>query len=338
MDAGPAGVVRKLHTVDCDLLHDRESAALMQAPRCLWPGSWMMVGMDEVSGVPVLEIGGSHVTAAVVSPGDWAVETVYRSKLDSQSATGKILAQLTQAADQLPLANGLAVALPGPFDYEKGVAWYRGVGKFDALYGHDLGKSLRELLKLDRVVFVNDAEAFSVGEWSAGVLRGLRRCVGVTIGTGIGTAFLLDGRVVRTGDTVPPGGELYRTSLDDRPLEDWISSRAILREYFHRTAEANPVVPGEGGIGVREIAERARAGSAVAEEVLLGAFGALAKALVPWLERFGATRVVLGGSISGAFDVVESVFPFDTLVTAGTEHSALIGAAARYAAEGPAGC
>lgn len=277
----------------------------------------------DVSGVPVLEIGGSHVTAAVVSPGKWAVETVDRTKLDSQSTAGKILAQLTAAADRLPLANGLAVALPGPFDYETGIAWYRGVDKFDALYGHDLGKSLRELLKLERIVFVNDAEAFSVGEWAAGTLRGLQRCVGVTIGTGIGTAFLLDGRAVRTGDSVPPGGELYRTSFEGLPLEDWISARAILREYFHHAAE-------EDGIGVREIAERARTGSDVAREVLLGAFEVLAEALTPWLERFGATRVVLGGSISGAFDVVEEVFPFDCSVTADTEHSALIGAAALY--------
>lgn len=276
--------------------------------------------------VPVLEIGGSHVTAAVVSTSTWDVDSVYRNKLDSQSTAGKILAQLTQAADQLPLANGLAVALPGPVDYEAGIAWYRGVGKFDALYGHDLGKSLRELLKLDRVMFVNDAEAFTIGEWSAGPLKGHDRCVGVTIGTGIGTGFLADGRVVRSGDTVPPGGELYRTDVDGHPLEDWISARAILRAYAER-------VGAEEGIGVREVADRARSGDTAAKEVLVAAFEVLANALVPWLERFGATRVVLGGAISGAFDLVSSVFPFDTVVTADTEHAALIGAAAKYTRE-----
>jgi glucokinase len=64
--------------------------------------------------------------------------------------------------------------------------------------------------------------------------------------------------------------------------------------------------------------------------VLLAAFGVLASALTPWLERFGVSKVVLGGSISGAFDIVREVFDFEVAATKDTEHSALIGAAAHY--------
>jgi glucokinase len=274
--------------------------------------------------VPVLEVGGSHVTAAVVSPDTWAVNVVERTDLESQKAAEVVMDQLAAAARKLPLASGLAVALPGPFDFQTGVAWYRGQGKFDNLYGYNVGDSLRDLLDLDQILFMNDAEAFAVGEWTAGQVRGLDRCVGVTIGTGIGTAFLADGFVVREGETVPPGGELYQTSYDGRPLEDWISARAILRAYFARTGREEPE------IGVKEIAERARAGAGDARDVLLAAFGVLASALTPWLERFGVTKVVLGGSISGAFDIVRDVFDFEVAATEDTEHSALIGAAAHY--------
>ncbi|GAB2673958.1 ROK family protein [Kribbella swartbergensis] len=274
--------------------------------------------------VAVLEVGGSHVTAAVVSSGTWDANVVERSELDSQQAAELVLDDLATAARKLPLANGLAVALPGPFDFATGVAWYRGQGKFDNLYGHNVGDGLRDLLDLDQILFMNDAEAFAVGEWTAGEVRGVERCVGVTIGTGIGTAFLADGRVVREGETVPPGGELYRTSYDGKPLEDWISARAILRAYFARTGTEEPE------IGVKEIAERARGGADDARDVLLTAFGVLAAALTPWLERFGVTKVVLGGSISGAFDLVRSVFEFDVSATEDTERSALIGAAAHY--------
>ncbi len=272
--------------------------------------------MSNEAGVAVLEVGGSHVTAAVVSPGSWEVASLRRTPLDSQTTAEQIVAQLAAAAAQLPMANGLALAMPGPFDYASGVAWYRGVDKFDSLYGFDLGQSLRTLLDVDRVVFVNDAEAFAVGEWTTGTLQGLERCCGVTIGTGIGTAFLADGRVVRSGDTVPPGGELYRTSVAGKPLEDWISSRAILRAYGDAP-------------GVKEVADAARAGDARAHQVLVDAFTVLAEALTPWLDRFGVRRVVLGGSISGAFDLVSQVFPFDVAVTEDTEHSAIIGTAVR---------
>jgi glucokinase len=274
--------------------------------------------------VAVLEVGGSHVTAAVVASGTWAVNVVERAELESRKAAEIVLGQLAAAARKLPLASGLAVALPGPFDFETGVAWYRGQGKFDNLYGYQVGDTLRDLLDLDQILFMNDAEAFAVGEWTAGEVRGLERCAGVTIGTGIGTAFLADGYVVREGETVPPGGELYKTSYDGRPLEDWISARAILRAYFARTGREEPE------IGVKEIADRARGGAADACEVLLAAFGVLASALTPWLERFGVSKVVLGGSISGAFDIVREVFDFEVAATKDTEHSALIGAAAHY--------
>ncbi len=274
--------------------------------------------------VPVLEIGGSHVTAAVVSSDTWAVKVVERTDLESQKAAEIVLGQLAIAARKLPLAKGLAVALPGPFDVETGIASYRGQGKFDNLYGYNVGDSLRDLLDLDEILFMNDAEAFAVGEWTAGQVRGIDRCVGVTIGTGIGTAFLADGWVVRAGETVPPGGELYKTSYDGKPLEDWISARAILRAYFDRTGTEEPE------IGVKEIAERARGGADDARDVLLDAFGVLASALTPWLERFGVTKVVLGGSISGAFDIVREVFDVEVAATEDTEQSALIGAAAHY--------
>ena len=120
------------------------------------------------------------------------------------------------------------MALPGPFDFATGVAWYRGQDKFDQLYGFNLGESLRAELTLDRLIFMNDAEAFAVGEWTAGEVRGVERCV-ASPSARHRYGVPRDGRVVREGETVPPGGELYRTSYDGKPLEDSISARAILR-------------------------------------------------------------------------------------------------------------
>ncbi|MET9318108.1 ROK family protein [Kribbella sp. NPDC003505] len=272
--------------------------------------------------VAVLEIGGSHVTAAVVAPGTWDVTEVHRAELESRAAAGAVVAQLADTARKLPLANGLAIALPGPFDFATGVAWYRGQGKFDQLYGFNLGAALSDELGIDRLLFMNDAEAFAVGEWTAGEVRGAARCLGVTIGTGIGTAFLADGQVVREGDTVPPGGELYKTSYAGKPLEDSISARAILRRYAESTGTEAP--------GVKEIADQARAGDQAAHAVLTACFTDLANALHPWLAVFGVTHTVLGGSISGAFDLVAPALDFPASPTEDTEHSALIGAAAHY--------
>src|SRR5262249_49394617 len=104
--------------------------------------------------------------------------------------------------------------------------------------------------------------------------------------------------------------------------EDSISARAILRAYAVRAGTEAP--------GVKDIADQARTGHAVALDVLRTAFTDLASALRPWNERFGVSKTVLGRSIAGAVDLVQSVFDFPVAATADTERSALIGAAAHY--------
>jgi glucokinase len=191
------------------------------------------------------------------------------------------------------------VAVPGPFDYQTGVARFEGVGKFDALNGVDVGEVLRrELVNRPRTVtFVNDAIAFAAGEWAFGSGRGHERMVGITLGTGVGSGFLDRGSSVGSGPCVPVRGEVYRLMVDDRPLEDTVSRRALLRDY----AELRPETPCRD---VREMAARARDGDAVANQVLHNAFTRLGLALAPWLSRFGATALVVGGSMSRSWDLV----------------------------------
>lgn len=131
-----------------------------------------------------------------------------------------------------------------------GVALFKGVGKFDALYGMDVRAALLDGLRQrpGDVVFLNDAHAFLTGEWSAGTVRGHRRAVGITLGTGVGSAFLADGHICDNGPGVPPEGRMDLTEIGGRPLEDTVSRRAILSRYGDPTAD------------VHDIAGRARAG------------------------------------------------------------------------------
>ena len=159
--------------------------------------------------VPVVEVGGSHISATMVDIGTGEVELAgaCRLPLAPDVDAGTFVATVKQCAAHLPATPGQVwgVALPGPFDYAHGIALYGGVGKFDALYGMDMGAALREALPgpPGQVVFLNDAHAFLLGEWRFGAARGHSRCAGVTLGTGIGSAFMVDGVVERTGPRVP---------------------------------------------------------------------------------------------------------------------------------------
>ncbi|WP_125262636.1 ROK family protein [Streptomyces alboflavus] len=244
----------------------------------------------------VLEIGGTHVTAALVDPGRARVLRRAHRDLDPCGTAEHVLGTVVRCATQVdaPAAALWGVAVPGPFDYDKGIARFEGVGKFDDLYGVDVGSVLLDGVwpRPRGAVFLNDAHAFALGEWSAGAARGHRRCVGVTLGTGVGSAFLVDGRVVHEGPGVPPLGRIDLVTAHGRPLEESVSRRALLARYGDRRAEPH------------DIAARARAGEARAGRVLHEALTTLGTVLAPYVRDFGATALVVGGGLSRSWDLV----------------------------------
>jgi glucokinase len=249
----------------------------------------------------VLELGGSHVSAALVDPDTLEVvrHSVVRRRVDPHGDAESLLATISAAADDVVASHGAtwAAAVPGPFDYDTGVARYRGVGKFEALDGTDVGAGLTGRMRSApaAIRFVNDARAFGLGEWHGGAASGHQRAVAITLGTGVGSAFIDGGRVLASGPLVPQEGRVDLLTIDGQPLEDTVSARAILRRY----AESGRVAT-----GVDAVAARAADGDEAAYDSIVTPVTLLGKALAPWLDRFEATAVVVGGSISRAWTLV----------------------------------
>lgn len=281
--------------------------------------------------LPVLEIGGTHVTSA------WAtesgeVEIVGRLELDNAAPAQQIVDVVVAAGEQLGVDDGAAwgVAIPGPFDYDGGIGDFTGVDKFYAWHGYDVGAGLREGLRARSMHFINDADAFGVGEATAGRTRGLARSIGLTLGTGIGSAFVRDGVPVVTGPGVPRLGEVHvLTSSDGVHLEELVSRDAIRRAWQQVSGE---------WVEVKPIAERALAGDEAALGVFDTAYRHLAEIVGPAIAEFGAQAVVVGGSIARSFELVERFFaprlapgpdgaPLPVLLSQDPERSAIIGAA-----------
>ena len=154
--------------------------------------------------------------------------------------------------------------------------------KLDGLHGIDLRTELQVASALPdpaAIRFVNDADAFLLGEWWAGAARGHPRVVGVTLGTGLGSAFADEGRVVRSDPRVPPGGELHRLRFRGAPVEQTISRAALLAAYGAGTNE---------GIDVEQIAERAGAGDLGARRVFADLGTALGQFLAALASRLPA--------------------------------------------------
>jgi len=255
--------------------------------------------------IPVIEIGGTHVTAAQVAADSWSVISGSRHSQPVRAAgtAEEILTAVASCANSVHTAAGQrwGVALPGPFDYAQGIGLFEGVAKFEALYGVDVRLALLDRLRppASDVVFINDADAFLLGEWIGGAASGHARAVGLTLGFGVGSAFLADGEVISDDPTVPPEGRVDLLTIADRPLEDTASRRAIIARYAKLVGSET-----DGALDVREIAERARHGESIARQVLDDAMAALGATLAPWLVRFNATVLVVGGSMSGSWDLL----------------------------------
>ncbi|TGB07305.1 ROK family protein [Streptomyces sp. MZ04] len=290
--------------------------------------------------VPVLEVGGTHVTAALVDlAARGLVGDAVREPLPTQGTAEEILDGIAAAAARIdaPSEASWGLAMPGPFDYEAGIGLFHDVGKFDALYGVDVGAELTRRLRPAPAAlrFLNDADAFGIGESSAGAAVGHARAVCITLGSGVGSAFLDQGQPVNDGPLVPPDGSVHLLSYGGRPLEDTVSRRGIRAAYARAALDDPDLVP-----DVWTIVELARGGDRHARAVVDHAFRALGAALAPWLARFEATALVVGGSIAASWDVIEASLragvdaePAGELVarTAERAHDAPLLGAARWA-------
>ena len=256
---------------------------------------------DQTDRIAVMDVGGSHASAALVALDGPRPRIVTRAtgELHATGDRDELLRDLVAPAVALgaPPVPWM-IALPGPFDYLRGVGHFEGVGKFDALAGLDLAAVLAPLLGTapETIRFVNDAAAFARGEWSASRPRP-RRFVGITLGTGVGSGFLADGVPVDSGPQVPPSGWVHLLEIDGAPLERRVSTAAIVADYAAR---------GGGSRTVAAIAEAARSGDDLAREVWTTAMATLGEALAPWFDRFGAEEVAIGGGMSRSWDLIEA--------------------------------
>lgn len=243
--------------------------------------------------VLVYDVGGSHISASVCSAGNYQLGPVERANLP-ETPTSEAFVELLytlgmKAANGQTGMEGAEIAMPGPFDYALGISWMR--HKLPYLYGVNVSEALAERFawQPSQVRFLNDAAAYLLGEVGAGAARGFSRAVGITLGTGVGSAFAVDGKIVTKGDGVPPGGEIWNIPYPPGIVEDIISTRAIQGSYMERTGQEREVA---------SIAHYATGGDAVAGEIFEEFGTHLGQVLLKLLPAFAPQVVVLGGGIS----------------------------------------
>ena len=256
------------------------------------------------------DIGGSHISSAAVdlNTGKLLRDTLSERKVDNQAQAFQIISLwaecLEEVLKKVPVENlkGIGFAMPGPFDYVNGIALFRGVPKFENLYGFSISDALRSSLELPEsfgLRFMNDASSFAVGEAWAGKASDVTRSMAITLGTGFGSAFIENKIPVVAGPKVPGMGCVYHLPVNDGIADDYFSTRWFQKNYY--------LLTGCEVSGVRELAEMAENDPLVRD--LFSEFGRnLGLFLAPWLTGFEAEVLVIGGNISNAWNLFGEAF------------------------------
>jgi len=147
------------------------------------------------------DIGATRVKLGLVRQG----QVLAHDMLASESEQGMVL-RLPAIADSLRRlaaaqgirvadCAGLSVSIPSLIDPGTGRICSE-FGRFRDMPGLDLRAWARSEFNLP-CVLENDARMATIGEWRYGAGRGCNDLVMITLGTGLGTSVVLEGRVVR---------------------------------------------------------------------------------------------------------------------------------------------
>jgi polyphosphate glucokinase len=170
-----------------------------------------------------VDVGGSSIKCALidVASGEFASER-FSIATPAQDSPDALLAALATVVSNLPGGHGVGLAFPSVV--QNGVV-HTAANLNKAWIGKPLAKLAGERLNRP-VTAINDADAAGLAEFHYGAARGVNGTVLLlTLGTGIGSALFIDGRLV-------PNTELGHLEVKGTEAELRASGRAKVERHL----------------------------------------------------------------------------------------------------------
>ena len=254
------------------------------------------IGMEYALGI---DLGGTSIkTMAITSEGrvlaqtnvpfdpekklNWA-EKIRAVTAEMQAQQGVSAACIGVSAPGLAAEDGLSIAyMPERLQGLEGLIW-------------------SDYLKTKFAIPVlNDAHAALLGEVWIGAARGLQNVIMLTLGTGVGGAAMVDGRLLR--GHIGRAGHLGHTSLDPDGPPDCTGTPGSIE-----VAIGNCTIEQRSGGKFKtthDLIEAHRAGNGDATAIWLKSVKALAAAVCSFVNILDPEAAIIGGGIARAGDVL----------------------------------
>jgi len=154
----------------------------------------------------------------------------------------------------------------------------------------------------------NDANAAALGEWRWGAGRGVDDFLMVTLGTGLGSGFIVEGRLLHGASghagelghiCVEPGGRRCNCGLKGC-LETWVSAGGLMRTVREVGLDLAPWLRAGEEAAPLHLFRAAEAGEQQAARIFQRTGEVLAQGLATAIHLTSPARVVLGGGVMRA--------------------------------------
>ncbi|WP_264803223.1 ROK family glucokinase [Cytobacillus sp. NCCP-133] len=238
---------------------------------------------------------------------------------EGKNITTNIAKAIDRKLEELDLTKdkiiGIGMGAPGPVNLATGVV-YNTVN-----LGWKDNYPLKDLLEVETslpVIINNDANCAALGEMWKGAGNGAKDLVCVTLGTGVGGGVIANGDIVQgTSGAAGEIGHITSLASGGAPcncgkigcLETIASATGIVRQAFDRlqmgtTGDLAGLYNEKGHITAKDVFDTARAGDETSLLVISETALHLGVALANIANTLNPEKIVLGGGVSKAGDIL----------------------------------
>lgn len=253
-----------------------------------------------------LDLGATNLKWAVVEQAGGAWSTIAHGQVptriaaDPDSIPATVVAQLAEVAAAAAEAWGpvtsVGIGVPGLYDPATGATRFL-VNLPGPWSGHPVAGPVAAAVGVPTFL-INDARAFGLAELRLGAGRGATSMVGLTLGTGVGGVFAVDGRVHQGHEGT--AGEIGHQTID--PDGPWCGcgNRGCVESY----ARADQIAAACGTATAEEAVRAAQAGDERARAGLADVGRYLGIGIANMIAVISPDRIVLGGGVAAAGELI----------------------------------
>jgi glucokinase len=268
-----------------------------------------------------VDLGGTHARVGVLTPGGSQVAVAEQALPEKRTprtaveVTSALIKKLMQG-NHLTAILGIGAGVTGPVIPSQGtmISPHTDPPWQFVPYSAPLAEEFAV-----PVVLENDADAAALGEYWQGAGRGVERLYVVTVGTGIGTAYIVNGEIFRgRGDWHPEGGHQIIDPASGstcycKETGCWeaLASGDGFTAQCRKRAVEEPVWLTRLGLTAAEqltsslVVQAARKGDRVAHELVEKEAYYLGVGLLNIISFFVPDKIVLSGGLMKHFDLFE---------------------------------